>query len=190
MCGRMEVKKNVTDTQVTQTLNVRFDAIHNTDLRPTQQAACLLYSHGHLSQVNLSWGIKPEWSKHPIINAQAETVAVKKTFSAAFALHRCVVPCTGWFEWTGEKGSKTKYRFGHAASKVLYMAAIQFPDTQGSGNFVTLTAQADEQCASYHHRMPLFIEPSKLTDWLSLPQIDQSNFMPISNLPFSITKSA
>ena len=190
MCGRIEVKKNVIDSLVSQALHIRFDAIHNIDLRPSQKAACLRFSHGQLTQVRPSWGIKPDWSKHPLINAQAETVAVKKTFSAAFALHRCVIPCTGWFEWTGEPGRKTKYRFGHAANKVLYMAGILFPGSEDDGAFVSLTTAADNQCAAYHHRMPFFIEPLKVLDWLSLPQISQRDFMPETNLPFNVAQSA
>lgn len=190
MCGRIEVKKDIIDPLVYETLHVPFDAIDNRDLRPSQRAACLTMSHGKLTQVNPFWGIQPEWSKHPIINAQAETVAVKKTFSAAFALHRCILPCSGWFEWTGEKGSKTKFRFGHAASKVLYMAGILFPTESGDFAYVTLTNQADAQCQQYHHRMPFFIDPLKIVDWLSLPQLEQTPFMAPIHLPFNISKAA
>ncbi|MBN56165.1 MAG: DUF159 family protein [Oceanospirillaceae bacterium] len=190
MCGRIEVKKDLIDSLVFKTLHVHFDAIHNLDLRPSQQASCLTFSHDHLAQVNASWGIQPEWSKHPIINSQAETVTVKKTFSAVYALHRCVVPCSGWFEWTGNKENKTKYRFGHSSNQVLFMAGIMFPDHQRDCSFVTLTTQADEQCARYHHRMPLFIDPLKVSDWLSLPQMDQTPYMSSIKLPFTISEPA
>ena len=56
MCGRIEVKKDVIDSLVFESLQIHFDAIHNLDLHPSQQAACLTFSHDHLAQVNAFWG--------------------------------------------------------------------------------------------------------------------------------------
>ncbi|MHA2939169.1 SOS response-associated peptidase family protein [Vibrio sp. RC27] len=48
-------------------------------------------------QLNLNWGIKPNWAKRLIINALAESVSVKSTFRAVFENSRVVVPCAGWY---------------------------------------------------------------------------------------------
>lgn len=170
MCGRLEVNKNIVDKGVFSIQGVRFDALNNFDQRPTQQVACLHHHHGKVEQVNSHWGIKPGWAKHAIINAQSETVSAKKTFSAAYALHRCVVPCSAWFEWTGERGSKRKHRFFPEGEGVLFMAGILFPDQQRNYELVTLTCAADAFCSTYHHRMPLLIDAPKVRDWLALPQ--------------------
>lgn len=177
MCGRIEVKKKEDiDLAVYHAFKVRFDAIQNSDLRPTQLASCLHFSHGQLSQVNSRWGIKPSWAKKPLINAQSESVKTKKTFSAAYALNRCVVPCSGWFEWTGDRGNKTKHRFSHADDITMYMAGILFPDEQQNYALVTLTREASVQCCQYHHRMPYLIEPEKVVNWLTLPPDDLESF--------------
>lgn len=76
MCGRIEVKKSFVDRSVSRDFGIEFDAIQNIDTRPTQQVACIHLSSGQLQQVNPSWGIKPSWSKHIIINAQSETADV------------------------------------------------------------------------------------------------------------------
>lgn len=186
MCGRIEINKNIVDKGVYATQNVRFDAVNNLDQRPSQLVSCLHHHHGKVEQVNSHWGIKPGWAKHAIINAQSETVAVKKTFSSAYALHRCVVPCSAWFEWTGERGHRTKHRFfpylepimntaqrteaSSVGSDVLFMAGILLPDKQRNYELVTLTTGADSVCSAYHHRMPLLIDAAKVNDWLALPQ--------------------
>ncbi len=170
MCGRFEVNKKIVDKGVYQSLKVNFNATHNFDQRPTQAVECLHLHHGKITQASSHWGIKPQWAHYPIINAQMETVATKKTFSSAYALHRCVVPCSAWFEWTGETGHKKKHRFSPVEEGVLFMAGILFPYQTNLFQLVTITCEADAHCGIYHHRMPLLIDHSKVPDWLSLPQ--------------------
>jgi putative SOS response-associated peptidase YedK len=178
MCGRFEVNKSIVDIGVYQSVHTRFNAMNNLDQRPGGEVACLHHHHGAIVQATSYWGIKPDWAHHLIINAQSETVATKKTFSSAYALHRCVVPCSGWFEWTGESGHKQKHRFSPEGEGVLFMAGILFPGQSGGFQLVTLTCEADPHCGIYHHRMPLLIEESKVPDWLALPQAthELSNF--------------
>jgi putative SOS response-associated peptidase YedK len=172
MCGRFEVDNNIVDIGVLQTQKIWFHSINNHDQRPTQNVACLHHHHGEIIQTSASWGIKPKWAHHPIINAQSETVASKKTFSSAYALHRCVVPCSAWFEWTGEPGHKARHRFSHLSDDVIYMAGILFPNSEEGLQLVTLTCKADLNCSTYHHRMPFIIESNKVVDWLALPHLE------------------
>ncbi|HYZ56884.1 MAG TPA: SOS response-associated peptidase, partial [Streptosporangiaceae bacterium] len=49
------------------------------------------------------WGLVPSWAKDPsgggrLINARAETVAVKPSFRSAFARRRCLIPADGYYE--------------------------------------------------------------------------------------------
>jgi len=170
MCGRFEVNKAVVDKGVYQSQRVRFDSIQHQDQKPGQAVSCLHHHHGCTVQAEAYWGIKPAWAHHAIINAQSETAATKKTFSSAYALNRCVVPCSAWYEWSGEVGHKQKHRFAHSDEGVLFMAGILFHSKEGVYDLVTLTCEADVNCGIYHHRMPLLIEESKVSDWLSLPQ--------------------
>lgn len=59
------------------------------------------------------WDLVPRWWKKPLsekkfstFNAKSEDVAEKPTFRAAFKDRPCLLPMSGYYEWTGKKGLK------------------------------------------------------------------------------------
>jgi Uncharacterized conserved protein len=63
----------------------------------------------------LRWGLVPSWAKEAsigsrMINARAETVAVKPAYRRAFAKRRCILPADGYYEWQAisDGGKKRK----------------------------------------------------------------------------------
>ena len=192
MCGRFALGVELSG-QVRDQLGVPFEAAQSDDIRPTQTVACLASDGERLYQLNTHWGIKPAWAKRLIINAQAETVASKKTFARAFAERRCLVPCSGWYEWRDEGGPhKEKYYFTHRDSEPLYMAGIWYParETEPTPALVILTTQPGELCAQYHNRMPQLILPGEVKFWLGsaqgLPELyrnDVDSYLTIDTAP-------
>jgi len=175
MCGRLNVTSDPLTQIVSAALGIKFTTETNTDLRPTQKVAAIGSTNSHLSQLDVSWGIKPQWAKKLLINAQSETVAEKPTFRKAFAQHRCVIPCSGWYEWSGANGgAKTKYLFQGMDGQPVYMAGIWYePEVDGElPKLVTLTTKPTEECAQYHHRMPLVLPEEAVSDWV-LASADQ-----------------
>ena len=58
-------------------------------------------------------------------NARAETLAEKPMFHAAFQRRRCIIPASGFFEWTGEKVNKQPHLFKAAdGSPLLALAGL------------------------------------------------------------------
>lgn len=166
MCGRLNVIDNPVMTAVFAILGIDFFTVTNHDLRPSQQVASIAAIDGQLCQLNAQWGIQPAWSKKLLINAQAETVAEKRTFKRAFATHRCVVPCSGWYEWRDEGARrKQKYLFSDVDDQCLFMAGIWYVEEEGN-RLVTLTTSANAECAAYHYRMPLLIEQAMIKQWI------------------------
>tara|TARA_B100000745_G_scaffold174650_1_gene114400 strand:+ start:4086 stop:4667 length:582 start_codon:yes stop_codon:yes gene_type:complete len=119
---------------------------------------------------SMTWGIQPAWAKRLLINAQAETAATKTTFKNAMHTRRCVVPCSGWYEWSTISGSKQKYLFRPSQGEGFLMAGLYFPppanDPSQPSQFVTLTIHPNPDYARYHHRMPLLILPENLDYWM------------------------
>ena len=173
MCGRLDIVEDPILKWVESELNVKIQLKTNRDLRPTQHITALHPKDHQISGQAYQWGIKPDWSKRPIINAQAETVAKKKTFKHAFNSARCLVPCMGWYEWRDEGGPrKQKYLFSHVSSSPFLMAAIGFSSESGL-QLVTLTTKATELCEPIHHRMPLLVHPELAMDWLETENQDK-----------------
>jgi len=143
-----------------------------------------------MQQLNTTWGIKPTWSKKLLINAQSESVATKPTFKHAFANNRCVVPCSGWYEWSSMAGTaKHKYLFGNENGAPLYMAGIYYPRLEAPPELVTLTAEATEICAQYHRRMPFLISENAVEDWLSSPVPNLGALLVAGREPVRVVKA-
>lgn len=166
MCGRFSVDKALTPI-VSELFNTHYSVENNANLSPSQSVATIVNSGSNYQQVNALWGIKPNWSKKLIINAQAETVATKPTFKQAFQNQRCLVPCNGWFEWRTEEGKKVKYLFEHTNEMPLYMAGILFQHEYTE--LVTLTTQSNDKCSQYHKRMPALILAKDKDYWFNSP---------------------
>jgi putative SOS response-associated peptidase YedK len=132
------------------------------------------------------WGLVPSWAKdvtigNRMINARAETVAVKPAFRRAFARRRCLLPADGWYEWyptpgplrrDGSPGKPVKQPFwiSPADGGVLAMAGVyelwRAPDADPDDpaawlwTAAVLTTTADDGVGHIHDRMPLIVPRS------------------------------
>ena len=177
MCGRLNIIDEPILNWLKVTLGVDFAIEMTLDLRPSQAIGIIIESAGALQQLNATWGIKPQWSKSLLINAQSETVAEKPTFKKAFANRRCLVPCTGWYEWKDEgRAGKSKYLFTRADGDPWLMGGIWYPSGTGP-QLVTLTTHPNSKCSTYHNRMPVLIAPEQIDDWFGLAPEAQTPIM-------------
>ena len=88
------------------------------DIRPTQAQWIARPAEDGLELVRARWWLIPRWHRGTVrkfklttFNAKSETVATARTFRDSFARRRCLVPASCWYEWTGAKGAKQKWRF-------------------------------------------------------------------------------
>lgn len=84
MCGRLNVMDNPLTEQVCEELGIRLSVSTNADLCPTEHISSIGADGDAMHQLDLSWGIKPSWTKRVLINAQAETVITKPMFKQPF----------------------------------------------------------------------------------------------------------
>lgn len=134
------------------------------EIFPTDRAPVLIQRNGFLSPEAVTWGFPSFHGKGVIINARAETVPEKPMFRNCLATRRCVIPSTGFYEWSHD-GAKTKYQFNLPGVSALYMAGL-YNKFQGESRFVILTTAANASMADVHSRMPVVLDRVGVEYWM------------------------
>ena len=83
------------------------------NIAPTQTVPVILERGDDRELAMFKWGLIPSWSKEPkgFINARAETLPDKPSFSESFQRRRCLIPADGFYEWQRNGRSKQPYFF-------------------------------------------------------------------------------
>jgi putative SOS response-associated peptidase YedK len=132
------------------------------------------------------WGLIPSWAKDAslggkMINARAETVAVKPAFRRAFTKRRCIIPADGYYEWQAvtEQGKQRKQPYyiyrkdgGALAFAGIYElwrdeAVPADHERAWLWTAAIITTQATDDVGQIHDRMPMVIAPDHWADWLN-----------------------
>lgn len=177
MCGRM------TMTHPDEAMARLFEAAPSNDLPPvprynicpTQDVAVVTSAEGGRRLRPMRWGFLPHWYKTPgdgplLINARAETIAGKPAFRAAVRDRRCLVPVTGFYEWTKDaEGHRLPWYFVPRDRAPLVLAGIWQDWTRGDQPMATVaivTTAAGAWMSQTHHREPLRLAPADWARWL------------------------
>ena len=87
-----------------------------------------------------------------------------------FAKRRRIVPASGWYEWTGPEGAKTKHRFARADGQPIWFAGVwDSCDTSDEGevrSFTIMAAPSSGWLSEYHSRAPVILEQDEWSAWL------------------------
>jgi putative SOS response-associated peptidase YedK len=147
------------------------------NIAPTQPV--LIVRNGcpaHRTLTLVRWGLIPAWVKDvgqlkaPLINARAETAADKPSFRGPLRHRRCLVPCTGFYEWTGAPGAKQPHLIAPRAGGLMALAGLweHWLGADGSEleTMTILTVAANAAMSSLHDRMPLILAPADFSRWL------------------------
>ncbi len=177
MCGRMSL------TLPPDAMAQLFEAAPANDLPetprynicPTQDVGVVTATDSGRSYRPMRWGFLPHWYKTPtdgplLINARAETVAEKPAFRSACRSRRCLVPASGFYEWTkDEDGNRLPWYFTPADGEPLVFAGIWQVWDKGEAPLITfaiVTTGAGECMAETHHREPVQLAPEDWATWL------------------------
>jgi putative SOS response-associated peptidase YedK len=146
------------------------------NIAPTQPVAIVRDSHAHERELVLvRWGLIPSWVKVPaehttLINARAETAAGKPSFRGAMRHRRCLVPVTGFYEWTGAKGRRRPHHIAPTGGGLMAFAGLweNWLGADGSEieTMAILTVTANRAVGRLHDRMPAIIAPPDFDAWL------------------------
>ena len=163
MCGRYSLYQEDND-EIREILERTEGDDKTGEIFPTDKAPVLIRRQNDIRPEAVKWGFPGFRNKGVIINARAETIQEKTMFRKCLPSGRCIIPSTGFFEWSHDK-NKQKYRFDLPGTGTLYMAGL-FNNYSGETNFVIITTGANESMADIHNRMPVVLNKDELTLWL------------------------
>ena len=170
MCGRFTLhSRDRIDIKGLAALDLPFEARYN--IAPTQQIVAIADFGKGIEGRMLTWGLIPSWSVDGkgFINARAETLEEKPSFSESFRFRRCLIPADGFFEWKRTGHEKRAYYIQSIDGDPVMFAGIW--DTWRNPNETItscgiITTAANELVAELHNRMPAIL-PAEFHDaWL------------------------
>lgn len=169
MCGRYSLfssEENQEIMRIVKSIDQKYPgtAVKRGEIFPTNQAPILQLENNKIMPELSTWGFPRFNAKGVIINARSETADERPMFRKSLHMRRCVVPSTGFFEWSQDE-QKIKYQFTMPNQDALYMAGI-FNEFQGEKRFVILTTKANLSISDVHNRMPVILPKDKIEDWL------------------------
>jgi len=143
----------------------------------------------------LTWGLIPSWSKgarpKPFINARSETVREKPAFRGAFHSRRCLMPASGFFEWSSSGKTRTPYVFQLSRRRLMAFGALWERWMNDRGEVIescaVLTTQANELVSRVHDRMPVLVDREDFSPWLNSGYLDSDFFDKVFH-PFPAVK--
>ncbi|MGE7416194.1 SOS response-associated peptidase, partial [Methylobacterium tarhaniae] len=179
MCGRFT--QHYTWSEIHAWLSI-FGSPRNLQPRyniaPTETCDVVRPGADGLELVQMRWWLIPSWWKKPArealpaFNARAETVHQKPTFREAFQRRRCIVPASGFYEWTGPRNDRQGHYFTAAdGSPVLAFAGLwdRWHDPVSGERVESCTiivSDASDWMRAYHDRLAVILPADRLTSWL------------------------
>ena len=144
--------------------------VPNYNICPTNQVVSIIANEDGRKMQSHRWGFIPHWYKKPndgplLINARSETLAEKPAFKAACRTRRCLIPATGFYEWTKDADGKRLPWYVTPTSEPMVFAGIW----QNWGEYTTcaiVTTEAGPAMSAIHHREPVTLTPGNWGKWL------------------------
>jgi putative SOS response-associated peptidase YedK len=130
--------------------------------------------------------IPPHVKPYDTMNARAESIGEKRSFSGAWnRLQLCLIPCESFFEPNYETGKAVRWRIGLASNQPTAIAGLwrawDEPDGVPSFSFTMLTVNAEGHPLMKRFHKPdaekrsvVIVRPDACEDWLSCRNTDEA----------------
>ena len=139
------------------------------EIRPTDVVPVIAPNRsGTRAVFPMRWGYS---GKTLLMNARAETAAIRPTFKEDWHKHRCIVPASWYFEWQhrfgndGKKHTGDKYMIQPKDSTMTWLCGL-YRIEDGLPHFVVLTREPGEEISFIHDRMPLIMPERLVDEWI------------------------
>lgn len=148
------------------------------DIWPTEPAPILRRLGDGVELAQLRWGFAPARPKAgPVINFRSE--------GRRFATGRCLVPASHFYEFTGARSPKAKWKFTKADEDWFCFAGLWWPGTADAPEaFTLLTTAPGPDVAPIHDRQMVVLERADWKAWLDLtrPEVELLRPLPARSL--------
>ena len=147
------------------------------DIWPTEQAPVIRRAGKGVELAQLKWGLDPGRPKAaPVINFRSE--------GRRFANGRCLVPASHFFEFTGARSPKAKWKFTLAGEDWFCFAGLWRSSRKGGDAFTILTTAPGPDVAPIHNRQVVVLGRAAWMAWLDLTrsEADLPAALPVGSL--------
>ncbi|MCU0893640.1 MAG: SOS response-associated peptidase [Rhodospirillales bacterium] len=148
------------------------------DIWPTEPAPILRRLGDGVELAQVRWGFAPARPKAgPVINFRSE--------GRRFATGRCLVPASHFYEFTGARSPKAKWKFTKADEDWFCFAGLWRPGTADAPEaFTLLTTAPGPDVAPIHDRQMVVLERADWKAWLDLtrPEVELLRPLPARSL--------
>ncbi len=135
------------------------------EIRPTEIARIIRPFATGVELASLKWGFAPARPKAPpVINFRSE--------GRRFGRGRCLIPASHFFEFTGTKYPKTRWKFTVPGKDWFCLAGLWRPaEGDWPESFTMLTTAPGPDVAPYHDRQVVVLPRAHWAAWLD-PEVD------------------
>lgn len=175
MCARYDLN------QTGRHLQQKFKVVQvpmfepNVDVRPTDMRPVVRLDEGGEREVVLMrWGFPAQFGKDKKDRYNVRGESVGLAYRDAFKSRRCLVPASGFYEWSGEKGSKIKWRVTVRAESLFAFAGLwdwhqdpKDPSAAPVQAFTIITTEPSDVLSDIHDRMPVIVMQEDYEAWLA-----------------------
>lgn len=188
MCGRLDqsdIPRLIADFAWAEEIFNRSEAQSSYNVAPGTYRPVLHADGDALFVDDMHWGYRSSWAEAsgqiPIaINTRLEKIS-NRYWSGLLKRGRAIVPATGWYEWTGEKGSKQPWHVHRGDGAPIYMAALAnvapANEFKASNGYTIITADAEGGLVDVHDRRPVVLGAEDAALWLDLPAEQAEQFL-------------
>jgi putative SOS response-associated peptidase YedK len=143
------------------------------DIWPTETAPIIRRHGDGVELAQLRWGFAPGRPKAgPVINFRSE--------GRRFPNGRCLVPASHFFEFTGTKAPKAKWKFAKKGEQWFCFAGLWRPATGDTPEaFTILTTEPSPDVAPIHDRQMVILERNDWAAWLDLTRSEATLLRPL-----------
>jgi putative SOS response-associated peptidase YedK len=171
MCGRFTLRSPNRIKPVGADRLELDDIAPRFNIAPGQDVLAILDLEPQTLARMLLWGLIPSWSKEPkgFINARAETLSAKPSFSESFQRRRCLIPADGFYEWKRTGRARQAFFFQMKDEAPFAFAGVWDEwkrDSVVVASCAIVTTGANELLEPVHDRMPVILPEEYYQLWL------------------------